>query len=311
MIKYYKLDGNIKEIKDPKEYSEANIIKVIEPEYEDIYKIAKKEKIIPEYLKDSLDINEIPRLENYKNQLFVLIRVPVQDNVRPESLIFRTVPVGIVLTEKKLVLISLEDTNIIDVVMNNYGKRFDNIRSFALFIMLASIKRYLKYLKNLHMRIMKAEDKLRKTQSNEELIHLMEIEKSLVYFTTSIKGNQMLMEKLLIGKKFDLTETEKDLIQNMMIENNQALEMSTIYSNIVDSMTNAFASIISNNLNIVMKALAALTIILNFPMLVASIYGMNVPLPFQSQKYAFIIVVTIGITLTMFSTWFLIKRKWF
>ena len=119
MIKYYKLDGNIKEIKDPKEYSEANIIKVIEPEYEDIYKIAKKEKIIPEYLKDSLDINEIPRLENYKNQLFVLIRVPVQDNVRPESLIFRTVPVGIVLTEKKLVLISLEDTNIIDVVMNN------------------------------------------------------------------------------------------------------------------------------------------------------------------------------------------------
>ena len=218
---------------------------------------------------------------------------------------------GIVLTEKKLVLISLEDTNIIDVVMNNYGKRFDNIRSFALFIMLASIKRYLKYLKNLHMRIMKAEDKLRKTQSNEELIHLMEIEKSLVYFTTSIKGNQMLMEKLLIGKKFDLTETEKDLIQNMMIENNQALEMSTIYSNIVDSMTNAFASIISNNLNIVMKALAALTIILNFPMLVSSIYGMNVPLPFQSQKYAFIIVVTIGITLTMFSTWFLIKRKWF
>ena len=311
MIKYYKLDGNIKEIKDPKEYSEANIIKVIEPEYEDIYKIAKKEKIIPEYLKDSLDINEIPRLENYKNQLFVLIRVPVQDNVRPESLIFRTVPVGIVLTEKKLVLISLEDTNIIDVVMNNYGKRFDNIRSFALFIMLASIKRYLKYLKNLHMRIMKAEDKLRKTQSNEELIHLMEIEKSLVYFTTSIKGNQMLMEKLLIGKKFDLIETEKDLIQNMMIENNQALEMSTIYSNIVDSMTNAFASIISNNLNIVMKALAALTIILNFPMLVSSIYGMNVPLPFQSQKYAFIIVVTIGITLTMFSTWFLIKRKWF
>ena len=76
-------------------------------------------------------------------------------------------------------------------------------------------------------------------------------------------------------------------------------------------MTNAFASIISNNLNIVMKALAALTIILNFPMLVSSIYGMNVPLPFQSQKYAFIIVVTIGITLTMFSTWFLIKRKWF
>ena len=161
------------------------------------------------------------------------------------------------------------------------------------------------------MRILKAEDRLRKTQSNEELINLMEIEKSLVYFTTSIKGNQMLMERLLIEKKFDLTDREREVIQNMMIENNQALEMSQIYSNIVNSLTNAFASIISNNLNIVMKALAALTIILNFPMLVSSIYGMNVRLPFQEDRYAFIIVVVIGIGLTILSTWLLIKRKWF
>ncbi len=313
MIKYYKLNEkeNVKEIKDSKDFPTANIIKVIEPQYEDIYKISKKENVIHEYLKDSLDQNEIPRLENYKNQLFILIRVPVQDDQRPESTIFRTVPVGIIMTKEKLIIISVEDTNITDVVMNNYGKRFESIRSFALFIMLASIKRYLKYLKNLNMRILKAEDRLRKTQSNEELINLMEIEKSLVYFTTSIKGNQMLMERLLIEKKFDLTDREREVIQNMMIENNQALEMSQIYNNIVNSLTNAFASIISNNLNIVMKALAALTIILNFPMLVSSIYGMNVRLPFQEDRYAFIIVVVIGIGLTILSTWLLIKRKWF
>ncbi len=313
MIKYYKLNEkeNVKEIKDSKDFPMANIIKVIEPQYEDIYKISKKENVIHEYLKDSLDQNEIPRLENYKNQLFILIRVPVQDDQRPESTIFRTVPVGIIMTKEKLIIISVEDTNITDVVMNNYGKRFESIRSFALFIMLASIKRYLKYLKNLNMRILKAEDRLRKTQSNEELINLMEIEKSLVYFTTSIKGNQMLMERLLIEKKFDLTDREREVIQNMMIENNQALEMSQIYNNIVNSLTNAFASIISNNLNIVMKALAALTIILNFPMLVSSIYGMNVRLPFQEDRYAFIIVVVIGIGLTILSTWLLIKRKWF
>ena len=312
MIKYYKLNEkeNVKEIKDSKDFPMANIIKVIEPQYEDIYKISKKENVIHEYLKDSLDQNEIPRLENYKNQLFILIRVPVQDDQRPESTIFRTVPVGIIMTKEKLIIISVEDTNITDVVMNNYGKRFESIRSFALFIMLASIKRYLKYLKNLNMRILKAEDRLRKTQSNEELINLMEIEKSLVYFTTSIKGNQMLMERLLIEKKFDLTDREREVIQNMMIENNQALEMSQIYNNIVNSLTNAFASIISNNLNIVMKALAALTIILNFPMLVSSIYGMNVRLPFQEDRYAFIIVVVIGIGLTILSTWLLIKRKW-
>ena len=118
------------------------------------------------------------------------------------------------------------------------------------------------------------------------------------------------MERLLSGKLSENDE-EKEFIRDVIIENNQALEMSQLYNNIVDSLTSAFSSIISNNLNIVMKALAALTIILNFPMLVSSVYGMNVPLPFQNQKYAFIIVIAISIVLTMLSTWYLIKRKWF
>ena len=120
----------------------------------------------------------------------------------------------------------------------------------------------------------------------------------------------MVMERLLSGRLSDSDE-EKEFIRDVIIENNQALEMSQLYSSIVDSLTSAFSSIISNNLNIVMKALAALTIILNFPMLVSSVYGMNVPLPFQNQKYAFIIVIIISVTLTIMSTWYLIKRKWF
>ena len=115
MIKYYKLNEkeNVKEIKDSKDFPMANIIKVIEPQYEDIYKISKKENVIHEYLKDSLDQNEIPRLENYKNQLFILIRVPVQDDQRPESTIFRTVPVGIIMTKEKLIIISNKYISII------------------------------------------------------------------------------------------------------------------------------------------------------------------------------------------------------
>ena len=120
----------------------------------------------------------------------------------------------------------------------------------------------------------------------------------------------MVMERLLSGK---LTDGEEEIafIKDVIIENNQALQMSQLYSSIVDSLTSAFSSIISNNLNIVMKALAALTIILNFPMLVSSVYGMNVPLPFQNQKYAFLIVLIISIALTIISTLYLIKRKWF
>ncbi len=249
-------------------------------------------------------------MENYKNQLFLLIRVPTEDDDKPGNLTFKTTPMGIILTPEKLILIASENMNIIDVVINNYGKKFESIRSFVMMILLATTKRYLKYLKTLNVNIIRAEAKLRKTQSNQELINLMEIEKSLVYFTTSLKGNQMVMERLLSGKLSENDE-EKEFIRDVIIENNQALEMSQLYNNIVDSLTNAFSSIISNNLNIVMKALAALTIILNFPMLVSSVYGMNVPLPFQNQKYAFIIVIIISIVLTMASTWYLIKRKWF
>ena len=310
MLRYYRLNGHVKEIKNSAEYKDANLIKMVDPQYEDIYKISKKERIIHEYLKDSLDKNEIPRLENYKNQLFLLIRVPTEDDNKPGNLTFKTTPMGIILTPEKLILIAPEDMNIIDVVINNYGKKFESIRSFVMMVLLATTKRYLKYLKTLNINIIRAEARLRKTQSNQELINLMEIEKSLVYFTTSLKGNQMVMERLLSGKLSENDE-EKEFIRDVIIENNQALEMSQLYNNIVDSLTSAFSSIISNNLNIVMKALAALTIILNFPMLVSSVYGMNVPLPFQNQKYAFIIVIAISIVLTMLSTWYLIKRKWF
>ena len=310
MLRYYRLNGHVKEIKNPGEYKEANLIKMVDPQYEDIYKISKKERILHEYLKDSLDKNEIPRLENYNNQLFLLIRVPTEDDDKPGNLTFKTTPMGIILTSERLILIASEDMNIIDVVINNYGKKFESIRSFVMMILLATTKRYLKYLKTLNINIIRAEAKLRKTQSNQELINLMEIEKSLVYFTTSLKGNQMVMERLLTGKLSE-NEEEKDFIRDVIIENNQALEMSQLYGSIVDSLTSAFSSIISNNLNIVMKALAALTIILNFPMLVSSMYGMNVPLPFQNQKYAFIIVIVISIVLTAGSTWYLIRRKWF
>ena len=310
MLRYYRLNGHVKEIKNTGEYKEANLIKMVDPQYEDIYKISKKERILHEYLKDSLDKNEIPRLENYNNQLFLLIRVPTEDDNKPGNLTFKTTPMGIILTPEKLILIASEDMNIIDVVINNYGKKFESIRSFVMMVLLATTKRYLKYLKTLNINIIRAEARLRKTQSNQELINLMEIEKSLVYFTTSLKGNQMVMERLLSGKLSENDE-EKEFIRDVIIENNQALEMSQLYNNIVDSLTSAFSSIISNNLNIVMKALAALTIILNFPMLVSSVYGMNVPLPFQNQKYAFIIVIAISIVLTMLSTWYLIKRKWF
>lgn len=310
MLKYYKLSGGAKEIKNPEEFKNADMIKVVDPQYEDIYKISKKERIIHEYLKDSLDKNEIPRIDNYKNQLFLLIRVPSEDGKNPNNVIYKTTPLGLVLTPEKLVAITSEDVNIIDVVVNNYGKRLDGIREFTLNTLLATTKRYLKYLKTLNSNIIKAEDRLRRNQSNQELINLMEIEKSLVYFTTSLKGNQMVMERLLMSKVIE-EDWEKDFIKEIIIENNQALEMAQLYSNIIDSLTSAFSSIISNNLNIVMKALAALTIILNFPMLVSSVYGMNVPLPFQNDEYAFLIVIIISIILTITSTWYLIRRKWF
>jgi magnesium transporter len=143
---------------------------------------------------------------------------------------------------------------------------------------------------------------------NEEVLHMLNLEKSLVYLTTSLKANELVMEKTMRGKIIKLYDEDEDILEDAIIENKQAIEMSGIYSNILGTTMEAYASIISNNLNTVMKILTSITIIIAIPTLIASFWGMNVPVPFQNNQYGFVIMILISIVLGIFA-WIWLKKK--
>jgi len=169
----------------------------------------------------------------------------------------------------------------------------------------------LKYLRHIDKKTDDAEKSLHKSMRNRELIKLLELEKSLVFFTTSLKSNEVVMEKLLRGKYIRLYEEDQDLLEDVIIENKQAIEMANIYSSILSGMMDAFASVISNNLNVVMKFLTSVTIVMAIPTMIASFFGMNVPLPFQANNFAFMYIFSISILVTLVVSFILYKRGMF
>lgn len=194
-----------------------------------------------------------------------------------------------------LITVCSKDVEVISDFVNGKAKNFftENRSCFLLQAFLRTALLYLKHLKEINKRTNAIEDELEKAMKNEELIKLLNLEKSLVFFTTSLKSNELMMERLQKTEIVKLDPDDKELLEDVFIENKQAIEMSNVYSNILSGMMDAFASVISNNLNVVLKLLTAVTIILMIPTLIASIYGMNVRLPFQNSPQAFLI--TIGI----------------
>jgi magnesium transporter len=195
------------------------------------------------------------------------------------------------------------------ILAKDFG--FENRKSMVIRIFRKVVVLYLRFLKEINHRINLVEDLFHETMKNEDIIKLLNIEKSLVYFSASLKSNEIVLEKLLRIKIFQLDEEDKDEVEDIIIDNKQALEMSNIYGSILRDMMDAFSSVISNELNIVMKTLTALTIILMIPTLVSSFYGMNVRLPFQEHPHAFLITLLISVFLTVIGIIIFVKRKLF
>jgi magnesium transporter len=167
------------------------------------------------------------------------------------------------------------------------------------------------FLKEINNRRNTYEQKLYDSNRNEELLNLMRIQKSLLYFVTALRGNELLMMKLERTNFLGLSEEEREILNDLIIETSQALEMANIYNNILSSTLDAFASIISNNLNSVMKRLTSITIILSLPALVTSIYGMNVEIPYAHTAHAFYIPVVLSLVVSIIIAWYFMKKKWF
>lgn len=273
----------------------------------------------PEFLRYPLDEEERPRIdvEDENDHVLIIADFPY---IRREgsNAKYETQPVGIVLAGKCLVTISLREANVLEQFKSNRVRDFvTGYRTrFTFQIMFAGAKDYLKFLRYMDKTIDSAEHQLSKSISNKELFKLMELGKSLIYFSTSLKSNESVLEKLMRGKYIKKYEEDEDLLEDVIIEYKQALEMANIYASIINGTMDAYASIISNNLNVVMKFMAAMTIVLAVPTAISSFFGQNIAFPFNVSEFTavpwpFIITVGLSIIATGFTIWWLKRRSMF
>ena len=228
------------------------------------------------FLKAALDEEETSRIDTEDGQTLIIIDVPAVE--KDDAVVYSTLPLGIIVTDKHIITVCLKETSILKDFQDGLVRFAETQKrtSFILYMLLQVAKRFLQYLKQIDKIYNYMERQLYKSQRNKELIQLLDLEKSLVYFNTSLKANEVTLEKILRGRIITLYEEDHDLLEDVLIEVRQAIEMANIYSSIISGMMDAFASVISNNLNVIMKVLTSITILLTIPNIFFSFYGMNV-----------------------------------
>jgi magnesium transporter len=265
----------------------------------DLMRLEKEFDVAPELLLDIMDADEQPRIEQWDKYTAIIVRVPVYD-LSMET-VYYTVPLGILLFADKIITICSRSSDAIEDIALNRVRAFSmrNKSAFVLHVLGRTATTYLKALRALYANANLIETALQKSVHNKELIQLLSTQKSLVYVTTSIKANGLVLDKMQKSPFLRLREEEKDLLEDVITDNVQAMEMAHIYSSILTGTMDAFASVISNNLNIVMKRLAIINIILMIPTGIYSFFGMNVDLPFQRHIFASFIILGSSIVVSL------------
>ena len=275
--------------------------------------IAEALDIPIDFLADSLDIDERSRYELEDNVKLIVIKTPDENNSFNDSDAFYiTIPICIILTHNQIVTVNSFDNGAIKKFLNTFQNRHPDKRNMmVLKVFEKVVQAYMEFLKEINHRRNLLEQKLYDANRNEELLDLMRIQKSLVYFVTALRSNEMLLMKLQRTKFLALNEEEDEFLQDLIVDTSQALEMANIYTNILSSTMDAFASLISNNQSQVMKRLTSITIMLQLPTLVASIYGMNVPIPGAHSTFAFYFPILISLVLSLLLGIFFLRKKLF
>ena len=267
---------------------------------------------VPEaFYNDIEDVDERPRIEYDEGWFFILLRIPYKNS--DSSIPYSTVPLGIIFKDDVFVSICFYQTEILpDFIQFTYRKNITKRDNFDLVLrlMLSSSVWFLKYLKQINQSIKLAETQLERSIKNEDLQALLKIEKSLVFFTTSLKGNDILLHRIKNLRNYKDTY-DPELVEDVEIELRQAQETTNVYSDILSGMMDAYASVISNNLNIIMKQLTSISIILMIPTLIASLYGMNVPNGFENVKWGFWIILFVSFLFSMFGVVLFMRKRWF
>ena len=283
--------------------AEAVWVNVLPPlKQEEFTELSETMNIPVDFLKDSLDIDERSRYEIEDDVKLIVIKTPTENNsFNLSDAFYITIPICIILTHNQIVTVNSFENEAIKKFLNTFQHRNpDRMNMMVLKIFEKVTTNFQDYLKEINTRRNSLEQKLYDSNRNEELLQLMRIQKSFVYFITALRSNELLMMKISRTNILKLKEEEKDFLEDLIVETSQALEMANTYTNILNSTLDAFASIISNNQNDVLKRLTTLTIFLSVPVLIASIYGMNVPIPYKDSRMAFWLPVILSIIILGF-----------
>jgi magnesium transporter len=310
MIQYFKIiEHQTIAIDKPEVGSWVNVLPPLKQE--EFTELSETLDIPIDFLKDSLDIDERSRYEIDDNVKLIVIKTPTENNSFNESDAFYiTIPICIILTHNQIVTVNSFENEAIKKFLNSFQNRHPDKKNMMVLKIFEKITaNFQQHLKEINHRRNLLEQKLYDANRNEELLQLMRIQKSLVYFITALRSNELLMMKLSRTNVLQLTDDEKDFLDDLVVETSQALETANTYTTILSSSLDAFASIISNNQNEVLKRLTTLTIGLSVPVLIASIYGMNVPIPYSESRLAFWLPVIISFIILGFVVWHYVTRK--
>ena len=313
MIRIFKTEDGV--TRQTEETTPGCWISLIDPTATEILEIAERYEIDPDDVKAPLDEEERSRIAFEDNYVMILVDVPIIEE-RNDKDWFGTIPMSVVLTDDIIFTVCLEDTPVLSAFMDGRIRNFFTYKKtrFILQILYKNATMYLHYLRIIDKKSEIVEEKMHGSTRNEELMELMELEKSLVYFTTSLRSNEVVLEKLMKSDSINHYPEDEDLLEDVIIENKQAIEMANIYSGILSSMVDAYASVISNNMNSIMKFLTTVTIVLTIPTMIFSAYGMNlksVGMPFADGDWGFAVVILMSLILSLVVAFIFSKKDLF
>lgn len=309
MIRYYKTNDQNQTV-EVKQMEPNCWIDMKNPTVEEMKKISKKTNIDLDLFTTVIDDEEVSRIEEHNDVKLIVVNYPyiTEKDIKNK---YNTLPLGIITNKDYLITISIRKSEFLNPFRNSSVKDFFVYKKtrFILQILYSISTNYLKNLRAINREINQKEKTLYHSTGNKELVNLLNLEKSLVYFITSLKGNDVVLEKLSRGNILNLYEEDKDLLEDAIIENKQGIEMANIYREILTSTTDTYATIISNNLNVIMKFLAGITIVFSIPTMIASFLGMNVPLgKVGSSDFSFLLLVVLSILLSILVA-IILKKK--
>jgi len=291
----------------PEEIVKDSWINLVNPTESELLYVAEKTGLDYDFLKYPLDDEEIPRVETEEDQAMIIFHAPI---ITDDDIIYDTIPLGIITNDDYIVTVCLEELNLYEEFVHTRIKDIATYKKTRMIfhILCRKTMLFLKYLRDINRRTEKIEEDLSKSMKNKELMSLLNLEKSLVYFSTSLRYNAKVMNRLIRGKTVKMYEEDEDLLEDVIIENSQAIEMVEIYSNITSSTLKAFSSLISNNLSSTMKLLTAITIILAIPTMISGFFGMNVAIPFANFGLLGFFII-LGICILVCTCTILVLRK--